>query len=1285
MALYLRGLLAGGGLCAGAALAETSPANPYDHGGGMRIGHLQSESAPVRARAAEALGYMRYAPAEPALRAVLADPDADVRRNAVLALAWCGRRAALGDLVARLDDDAWAVRQSAWVTLTNLTGMDFPFDSLATQEERTAQAVVWRAWVAALVPDTLPADVVTLLASDHHAEVARGARAAGALGGAEAVSHVRAAIRRWETMANEADAEAKWRVQAGLRALGRLGGPEALSVLTAFLQNPQWARYAADALGDLGGEQAAAALLAAFPDHARSERTAISRANERNQGPRTHSSDQPVTDARDRMLAVPYAMALSLSRIPFTDAENLARLRAIAPQLTAQIPADIDSIVVYEEEPYQQLIRHLLERADMRQLILDAAFAALGQPRIEAGDEGGSPPPGARSPVLRGQDAPHRLVADIAGWTDLYLIVDEVDDSRMDRANWAEARLIDAEGRAVFLDTLEPVSVHQQHDTLRINRSAAFDDLRIGGHRFQRGLHTHAFSVLHYKLDGRHHQFAAQVGVCASRAAGQGSVRFMVTPQPPLRKGLLGLARLLTDPAHASKLVVTLCRDPGDLSRLIALLDHPNHWVRINAAKTLMFIGAPEAAAAMGERLEASQPEAEFGYHPPNFSTAKGQDEFNDPSPRYREAFIAALGRLGATEYLPLLEKLLVDDRNALEIQHAAARALDELGTPGAMAMLRTAEAQHPYHTVRMVAREALWKRGIEPMARPAPPPPPTPPRVMAESIPAKATRFVFIKGDPVPYNPFQMDSWRQAYMTTDSGPTYRPGRNLYVLDISGDAPVVSPLTRFEDGYVADVEVSYDGEHVWFSRRAADSPWWHLHEIRSDGTGHRQLTSGPYHDVQPVELPSGRIAFSTSRLGMRDEYHGYLATGLATLHPDGGDVRLIGFNVGRDAEPAVSDDGHILFSRIELFYSRMKTESNLLRTTPDGTRMETLYGPERRGFWSGVHGGYGNWTATGERHRQLRLVQPMAYLPNQHLLTTPAGPVVTEGRQGERLLRQRYLRPGGNDPWVITTPWPLDADTLLVAAGKKRHEMVRAEFPRDPVDLGLYLMDVASGELTLLYNDPAAACFEARPLHPRRVPPVLPESPTAHGSGFTGILYSSSVFITREPHVPAHGRLLRVVEGQPQVARHMTHNNSSGEEAWKNHGGVIGRDLATVPLAPDGSFAVEVPADRLLHLQVLDSDRNVVGNQLVWMHVRPGEVKGCIGCHEPTDAAPPAGVHPVTGRPYRSAFQHGPPQRALPEGDRPFQYRAKVWFKGHLPDEREERQRTVQAISEFGR
>ncbi len=113
-----------------------------------------------------------------------------------------------------------------------------------------------------------------------------------------------------------------------------------------------------------------------------------------------------------------------------------------------------------------------------------------------------------------------------------------------------------------------------------------------------------------------------------------------------------------------------------------------------------------------------------------------------------------------------------------------------------------------------------------------------------------------------------------------------------------------------------------------------------------------------------------------------------------------------------------------------------------------------------------------------------------------------------------------------------------------------------------------------------------------------------------------------------------------------------------------------------MPLAADGSFFVKVPADRLLHLQILDSDRRVVGNQLFWMYARPGETRSCVGCHEQRDR---------THLPDHFARTAKiPPVNMLPSGDE-FSYRAKAWLKGVLPDEAEERTRTVRAVNLMAR
>jgi len=217
----------------------------------------------------------------------------------------------------------------------------------------------------------------------------------------------------------------------------------------------------------------------------------------------------------------------------------------------------------------------------------------------------------------------------------------------------------------------------------------------------------------------------------------------------------------------------------------------------------------------------------------------------------------------------------------------------------------------------------------------------------------------------------------------------------------------------------------------------------------------------------------------------------------------------------------------------------------------------------------------------------------------------------------------------------------------------------------------LYLLDPTTKDLQFVYNDPQAADFEPRPIA-RRTPPVG-RAPVAKRYEYSGRFVCSSVRATQEEDVPLRGRFVRVIEGVPVVGRHSTHTNP--EPVWKNHGGTFARVLGTVPLAPDGSFFIEVPADRLIHHQVLDSDRRVVGNQRTWIYPRPGETKSCVGCHE----------HPhTTSRGLDPLASHLRPVELLPNGDE-FTYRAKAWFKGRLPAEIDERTRTVRAVNLLGR
>jgi len=978
------------------ALIALLAACPYDQQVAEQTAKLAAPKSEHRAAAASALGFLRAYAGADALAKALRDESAVVRRNAALSLGWCGGRAHVKALLDALDDEDWTVRQSAWVALTNITGMEFPFDAFKPDPQP------WRAWWATVPADRPPREVLALIhaeAESHNlaagcavtasstykgppnvvtdgntatfwqtknvkfpqsctldlgavqtvgcvvvqqyatgycmtdaavslsadgktfrdvwrtkaktpaqlvvtfgpqearfvritsfaneralypttfreievyatqpsvsradlGSTERAVRALGALGGegaSEAVARVLRPYRQRETVSPEQSSL----VQVALRSLGRLRDPATFPLLLAFLDNTQWARYAADALGDFGGERAATALLARYPLYARD----INGKNPQ----RVPPDDHPGFESLDRMYETPFQFISALARLPVPKAE----LAKLAPLILANLPSDFDGAVLYEPEACQLITAHLLREAGLFEAARDTALAEFG----------------INAPV-------HEAFAALA---------------------------------------------KRKHV-----------DLPLAAH------------------------WLPMLGA---------------TPE---------------------------------------LLEHTNGWVRLNAAKAMMFAKATNTADRIAAILAKSKTESEHGYFGGFLFETKapqGQDEHHDPPPRWREAFTRALGRLGGARHVGLLTKLLNDERNALEIQYAAAVSLDEIGTKEAVAALREAETKHPFHSVRMVAREALWRRGTAVVVAAVPGGPVRP-------APVDGRRYndggiVFIKGPNKMPNRFQIDQWRQTYSTTDSGPTYRLGWNLFVLR-DGNA---TPLTNFKDGWVADCEVSADGTRVLFARRGGDNdPWWHVWEINADGKRLRQLTRGPYHDVQPNYLNDGRIVFSSTRIGMRDEYHGYPATGLTVMNADGSDVHCIAFNLGRDNEPSLLPDGRILFSRLELFYSRLKTELTVQAVFPDGTKNVTLYGPERRALWRQVtvQSGEKGWGEAPSRHRVLRLTQPQPFDGERILVATTGGlTLLGPGRYREEFVPH-------DKKFAVTTPFPFGDGRILCAAVEKK-------------------------------------------------------------------------------------------------------------------------------------------------------------------------------------------------------------------------------------------------------
>jgi HEAT repeat protein len=1167
--------------------------NPYNNQIEEQIARLNSPSASVRAGAAEALGYLRAYSADSVLVAALEDPSSQVRREAAISLGWCGGRNEIALLLKKFDDEDWLVRQSAWAALTNLTGLEIPFNALASENVRREQTNKWHQWWRSVPQNEPPQEVLQLVNSKNDEERLRGVRALGSLGGEKASNEIIKVLEPFNNLVYESLSQLdKHLVQSCLRSLGRLKQPAAFSVLMSFFDNKDWARHATDALADFADRRAVKNLIQAYPKFARP-------INNKQRPPQLAPLDdrQVGDNMQDRMYETAYAIALALSRLPLDDGNDISALRKIGPWLVSNLPSDYDGAMIYDVEADQLITAYLLEKCGLRQLTCDIAFQSAEHPE-----------------------------------------------------NWIQ-------------------------------------------------IENDAFNIKGASEKKLLHELSLQ---------------------------------LMGDVPYMAAWIPAFCRN-NDVPTLIKLLDHKSGWIRINAAKALMFNGATEAIDPIAKLLAASSPEAHYG-----FSGALEHTEYDDPTPRWREAFIRALGRLGAVQYTELLISCLEDEQNVMDIQHAAAFALDELGSTKALEALKRAARNHPFHSVRLVAQEALWRRDlswqpeevVSAYQSTKTQQPNSNPKLQSNNPEPEA--IVFIKGNNKVRSDFNgqagVDPWRQTYVVTNSGPAMRIGRNLYVLRPARIGGEVFALTNFGHGFVADCEVSWDGSKIIFARRLNDEernysevpyqkaelkteserrlggptdPWWHIWEMNSDGTNLRQLTFGPYHDVAPAYLPDGRIVFSSSRIGLRDEYHGYPAVGITVMNADGSDIHPIGFNLGGDRDPSVLLDGRIIFSRLDNFYSRLKTEVTVQSIFPDGTKNSAFYGPERRPFWREVHKKNAAWTLRecyddrlDNRNRVLRIAQPQS-LDEERIICASSGGLVICGPGPYKETLVPHDR-----KMAVTSPFPLDSKHILCAATPKEFNINGKiitcgtpefeELEKGPelfrsatnIDLALYSMDIETGEMKLLYNDPTSADFEARPIMARKKPITLAEHPATRSGSYTATLFCNSAKISREERVRVRARFVRVVEGQPIVTRHESQQNRPLNDQigldlrWKNHGGTIGRILGTIPLAADGSFFIEVPADRLIHLQVLDSDRRVLGNQVFWLYARPGETRSCVGCHEPRNTTTLPNQFALAGTVQ--------PVKILPTGGE-FTYLAKAWMKGYLPDETEERTRTVHAINLIGR
>ena len=516
--------------------------------------------------------------------------------------------------------------------------------------------------------------------------------------------------------------------------------------------------------------------------------------------------------------------------------------------------------------------------------------------------------------------------------------------------------------------------------------------------------------------------------------------------------------------------------------------------------------------------------------------------------------------------------------------------------------------------------------------------------------------------------------------LTQYYGACARPGGGVFVLQSPGESMRCRELTagRLHQGSYQHPEVSFDGRRVLFAycpvksdpanRHQHLNRFYHLHEISADGSGLRQLTKGPFDDFSPRRLPDGRIIFISTRRG------GFHRCGrgpcpvytLTVANADGSDPRVISFHETHEWDPAVLNDGRVIYTRWDYVDRSAVFYQQLWSVRPDGSNVRIFYGNNTFnpvGIWEARPiPGSRRVMATAAAHHAITAgsiilldvnkgidgMDPITRLTGDALFPESEAPVARSptGRSGHwstGALGKTPVPPEARR-WpghCYRSAYPLSEEFFLAAYS---FDALVGEPERNPVNMfGLYLVD-RFGNKELLYRDLNIGSLWPAPLRPRRrpekVPCILDKRPKREGTFFVQNVYRSWPPLPKE--TITH---LRIVQVLPKTTPNMDQPPVGAAR------GAPGKQvLGTVPVESDGSACFRAPSGVALAFQALDSQGRAVQIMRSLTYLQPGETVSCIGCHEYRTMAPPVGRRPLASLRPASGIAPGP------DGSNPLSY-----------------------------
>ncbi|MDD3586280.1 MAG: hypothetical protein PHQ75_03785 [Thermoguttaceae bacterium] len=458
----------------------------------------------------------------------------------------------------------------------------------------------------------------------------------------------------------------------------------------------------------------------------------------------------------------------------------------------------------------------------------------------------------------------------------------------------------------------------------------------------------------------------------------------------------------------------------------------------------------------------------------------------------------------------------------------------------------------------------------------------------------------------------------------------------------------VVTLIDVPDGIVRDPTIHFSGEKVLFSIRRDASDEYHIAEMKLNPNapappvtvtkadtrqslavkGITLLTTLPgVSDIDPIYLPNHDIMFSSTREPKYCMCNRHIMCNLYTMAPDGANIQQVGKSTLFEGHPSLLPDGRILYDRWEYVDRNFGDAQGIWVTNPDGTKHEIWWGnntaspggvldarivPDSDSLFVCTLGSCHDrpWGAIGLIDRRLGIDGRKPVLetwPPEAIELIDDSPH-PQNDMLDVVLYDRFSRISRK----FEDPWPLDETSLLASGMTGRGE-----------ESGIWYLQ-RGGHMTLIHED-SAGCYDPMPVCPTDTPRQIGSRLDLKAK--TGTFYVTNVYegMGMEKVVPGSIRFLRVVESpEKRFWSRQYWDLGNGTQApamaWNDFNNK--RILGTVAVEDDGSVFFEVPAERFVYFQLLDADGTMIQSMRSGIMVRPGEMNGCVGCHESRLDAP---------------------------------------------------------------